>query len=61
MLHIDDITSQELVDFCDYARKKYYLRPKYIVHKIGQSLTNKDELVRNFKGFKNDIEYILIG
>ncbi len=53
VLHIDDITSQELVDFCDYARKKYYLRPKYILHKIGQSLTNKDELVRNFKGFKN--------
>lgn len=53
VLHIEDISSQELVDFCDYARKKYYLRLRYIFHKIGQSLTNKDELIRNFKGFKN--------
>lgn len=53
VLHIDDITSEELVDFCDYARKKYYLRPKYIFYKLKQSITNKDEFIRNVKGFKN--------
>lgn len=52
-MHIDDITSEELVDFCDYARKKYYLRPKYIFYKLKQSITNKDEFIRNIKGFKN--------
>lgn len=53
VIQIDDISSQELVDFCNEARKKYYLRPKYIIRKMGQSLISKDELVRNVKGFIN--------
>ncbi len=53
VIHTDDMTAEELVEFCDNARKKYYLRPKYIFMKLGQSLTNKDEFVRNIKGFKN--------
>ncbi len=53
VIHTDDMTAEELVEFCDNARKKYYLRPKYIFKKFVQSLTNKDEFVRNVKGFKN--------
>lgn len=53
VIQLDDISSQELVDFCNEARKKYYLRPKYILKKMGQSLTSKDELIRNVKGFAN--------
>lgn len=53
VINLDNISSKELVEFCDYARKKYYLRPKYILRKGWQSLTNKDELIRNIKGFKN--------
>lgn len=53
VVNLENISSKELVDFCDYARKKYYLRPKYILRKLGQSLTNWDELVRNLKGFLN--------
>lgn len=53
VIHTNDMTAEELVDFCNEARKKYYLRPKYILGKLGQSLTNKDELIRNVKGFKN--------
>lgn len=53
VIHTDDMTAEELVEFCDEARRKYYLRPRYILRKLGQSLTNKDELVRNVKGFIN--------
>lgn len=53
VINLDNISSEELVEFCDYARRKYYLRPKYILRKLGQSLTNWDELVRNIKGFLN--------
>lgn len=53
VINLDNISSKELVEFCDMARKKYYLRPRYILRKLGQSLTSKDELVRNVKGFLN--------
>ena len=53
VINLDNISAKELVAFCDYARKRYYLRPKYILRKGIQSLKNKDELVRNVKGFVN--------
>lgn len=53
VIHTDDMTAEQLVEFCDEARRKYYLRPRYIFRKIGQSLTSWDELVRNVKGFLN--------
>lgn len=53
VINLDNISAKELVAFCDYARKRYYLRPKYILRKGVQSLKNKDELVRNVKGFVN--------
>lgn len=53
VINLDNISAKELVEFCDYARKKYYLRPRYILRKGIQSLTNKNEFVRNVKGFLN--------
>lgn len=47
-----EVSSKELVDFCNYARKKFYLRPKYIFHKGIQCLTSKDDFVRTLKAFK---------
>ncbi|MGF6906980.1 B12-binding domain-containing radical SAM protein [Fusobacterium sp. PH5-44] len=53
VISLGDISAEELVEFCDVARKKYYLRPKYIVRKMVQSILSWDEFVRNFKGFIN--------
>lgn len=47
-----EVTNQELVDFCNYARKKFYLRPKYIFMKIGECLTSWDDFKRTVKSFK---------
>jgi len=43
--------AQELVHFCAYARKKYYLRPWYIVHRLRKGLTDYEDLKRSLKAF----------
>lgn len=53
-----DVTSAELVEFCNNARKQYYLSPKYIAHKALQSIKSYDELKRNFKAFKKFKKYL---
>lgn len=54
-----EVSSKELVDFCNYARKQFYLRPKYLVYKGIQCLTNKDDFVRTIKAFKTFKKYLL--
>ena len=51
VIRTEDMSPQELVDFCDYARKKFYLRPKYIVKKAVQSLLSPPEMKRTMKSF----------
>jgi radical SAM superfamily enzyme YgiQ (UPF0313 family) len=53
-----DLTSSDLISFCDRARKEFYLRPRYIIRKIIQSITNYTELKRNIKGFKHLIKFL---
>ena len=40
-----------MVTFCDNARKKYYLRPSYILHRIWLGLRNPEDLKRSLKAF----------
>lgn len=58
VLSTPEVSNQELVDFCDYARKKFYLRPKYILMKAGECLTNIDDFVRTLKSFKTFAKYL---
>ncbi len=44
------LTSQELVDFCDRARREFYLRPKYIFKQAVMALTNSRERYRVMRG-----------
>lgn len=59
VLSTDKLSSRELVEFCDYARKKFYLRPSYILMKIGQCLKSKDDMVRTIKAFDTFKSYLL--
>lgn len=61
VLSTPEVSSQELVDFCNYARKKFYLRPKYMLMKAGECLTNKDDFVRTMKSFKTFAKYLFGG
>lgn len=58
VLSTDKVTKEELVDFCDYARKQFYLRPGYLFMKVGQCLTSKEDVVRTFKAFGTFRKYL---
>lgn len=59
LMELPNITGDEMVDFCDYARKKYYLRPRYIMHRIWAGLKNPDDLKRSLKAFNSVKKYLL--
>lgn len=45
-LSLPDTTSEELLDLCDYARKQFYLSPKYLFKMFIQSLKSPKEFQR---------------
>jgi anaerobic magnesium-protoporphyrin IX monomethyl ester cyclase len=52
VVNLPGLSQDEMLQFADLARRKFYLRPKYIAKKLIQSLFNPLELRRNVKGFK---------
>lgn len=58
VLNLPGLSVQEMVNFCNYARKKYYLRPSYILHRIRVGLTNPDDLRRSLKAFGRLKKYL---
>jgi radical SAM superfamily enzyme YgiQ (UPF0313 family) len=53
-----DLPYDELVRFCDRARREFYLRPRYLFFKLIQSLRNPGEARRNLKGFTRLSRYL---
>ncbi len=51
VINLPEISSKELVDFCAYARKKYYLRLWYICHRLWIGIRDLDDLKRSIKAF----------
>ena len=58
VISLPGITAQELVDFCDYARKKYYLRPRYIFYRLKQGIKDPDDFKRSIKAFGKLKDYL---
>lgn len=52
VLNLPNLSAEDLVDFCSYARKKYYLRPEYIGHRVVMGIKDKDDFKRSFKAFR---------
>ncbi len=52
IINTPELKANELVEFCAYARKKYYLRPWYICHRIWRGLTDFEDLKRSLKAFR---------
>jgi hypothetical protein len=50
-LDIPGLSASRLLDFCDSARKRYYLRPGYLLHRIRTGLASSDDLKRSLKAF----------
>lgn len=51
VLNLPGLSAQDMVDFCNMARKKYYLRFGYIMHRLKVGLTNPSDLKRSLKAF----------
>jgi anaerobic magnesium-protoporphyrin IX monomethyl ester cyclase len=58
---LPNITHEQLVSFCDRARRRFYLAPRYLTYKLKQSLTDRRELQRNLKGFLTLSKYLVRG
>jgi radical SAM superfamily enzyme YgiQ (UPF0313 family) len=58
VLEFPGLSSGEILDFCDKARKKYYLRPRYLFHRLKTGFTNIDDLKRVVKAFGRFKRYL---
>ena len=61
VVNLPNITHDQLVSFCDRARRSFYLNPSYLAYKIKQSLKDRREFQRNLKGFLTLSKYLLHG
>lgn len=60
-MHNDEISAEEFVEFCDYARRKFYLRPWYIGHRLVMGIKSPDDMKRALKSFGRFKEYLKKG
>lgn len=58
VLSTPEVSSKELVDFCNYARREFYLRFSFVFMKIKECLTSKDDFVRTAKAFKTFAKHL---
>ncbi len=52
------LSANEIVDFCNYARREYYLRPAYFLMKTKNILKHPSELRRTLKAFFTFYKYL---
>jgi radical SAM superfamily enzyme YgiQ (UPF0313 family) len=57
----ETLTSSELVRLCDLARRRFYLRPRYIAYKLLQMIEKPSEIVRTAKAARTFFKYLLVG
>jgi radical SAM superfamily enzyme YgiQ (UPF0313 family) len=58
VIRTGELTGKQLVDFCDYSRRRFYLRPGYVLRKVLRSLSDADERRRIFKAFGTLRKYL---
>ncbi len=59
VLRMKDMSSDEIRQWCDYARRRYYLRPKYILYKLAQQVRHPSEMRRTFKATKRFVRFLV--
>ena len=50
-LHMDGISADDFVEFCNYMRRRFYMRPWYIGHRLYMSVKSVDDMKRSLKAF----------
>jgi radical SAM superfamily enzyme YgiQ (UPF0313 family) len=54
-----ELDGKYLVDFCDYARRSYYLNPKYLTSKIWGLIKSPQEIGKTIKSARTFFKYLL--
>jgi radical SAM superfamily enzyme YgiQ (UPF0313 family) len=53
-----DLPAEELVQWCDDARRRFYLRPRYILAKVHEIIAHPAETRRIFKSFRRFVRHL---
>ena len=61
VLSLPDLSSQELVAWCDDARRSFYLRPRYMAAKLKQVIARPAELKRVVKAARTFFPFLFRG
>lgn len=59
LLELPGLTAEEMVSFCDDARKRYYWRPGCILHRLCVGLTDPEDLKRSIKAFGRIKDFLI--
>ena len=59
VMRMPDMSGDEIVQWCDYARRKYYIRPRYLAYKMFQQIKNPSEIRRTFKAAKRFVRFLV--
>ena len=59
VLKMLNMNPEEIRRWCDYARRRYYLRPKYILYKLAQQVRHPSEMRRTFKATKRFVRFLI--
>jgi radical SAM superfamily enzyme YgiQ (UPF0313 family) len=57
----EELSPEELVKFCDDARREFYLRPRYLFYKLKQLVLHPEEIRRTIKSARTFYRYLLKG
>lgn len=58
VFELPTLSAEKMVEFCDYARKKYYWRLSYIMHRLWVGVRDPEDLKRSIKAFGRFKEYL---
>jgi len=58
IIHTENLSPEDLVAGCDWARKEFYIRPSYMLGRLGLALTRPEEAPRLLKGGRTFLKYL---
>ncbi|MBN2053790.1 radical SAM protein, partial [bacterium] len=61
VVDLPGLSAADMVAFCDRARREYYLRPRYLVFKLWQTLRHPTEAQRTLKSFRTFYKHLFKG
>jgi len=59
IVDLPGLSGEEVLRFCDHARRQFYLRKGYLLRKIAQSLRSFQEARRNLKAFRRFARFLV--